>query len=63
MHYVQNIHSLVVFVVDVNPDNAVFIKTPDSREDGFYPAYHKNAMKKWTPMKSSVFCSGTPANS
>jgi hypothetical protein len=54
---------LVVFVVDVNPDNAVFIKTPDSREDGFYPAYHKNAMKKWTPMKSSVFCSGTPANS
>jgi hypothetical protein len=54
-------HDLIVFVIDLNPQNAVFIKTPDSKEDGYYPAYNVDAAKKLTPMKSSVFCSGSPA--
>ena len=46
---------LIVFVIDVNPHNAVFIKTAESKDgDHYYPAYHMTAAKKWTPMKSAA---------
>eukprot|EP01036_Dinobryon_divergens_P036168 gene36168-47025_t len=46
---------ITVFVIDVNPQNAVFIKTAESKEGNhYYPAYHMNAAKKWAPMKSAA---------